>query len=155
MSVLDIVLWPDAGLSTQCVPVDAITPELEQLIADMFDTMYAAQGRGLAAPQVGRTERIFVFDANWKSGVPSPVVCVNPEILSVSEQRVEGEEACLSIPGVPMKIYRASEVTLRWTDTRGMHTESFSGAEAVIVQHENDHLDGIVIYDRQAQGGVQ
>ena len=85
MSVLDIVLWPDAGLSTQCVPVDAITPELEQLIADMFDTMYAAQGRGLAAPQVGRTERIFVFDANWKSGVPSPVVCVNPEILSVSE----------------------------------------------------------------------
>ena len=151
MSVLDIVLWPDACLSTQCVPVDIITPDLEQLIADMFDTMYAAQGRGLAAPQVGRTERIFVFDATWKSGVPSPVACVNPESLGLAETRVLGEEACLSIPGVPISICRASEVTLRWADTQGIRTKSFDSAEAVIIQHENDHLDGIVIYDRQVK----
>ena len=63
MSVLDIVTWPDARLTAVCAPVATRTPEIDQLIADMFETMYAARGRGLAAPQVGRTERIFVFDS--------------------------------------------------------------------------------------------
>ena len=117
----------------------------------MFDTMYAAPGRGLAAPQVGRTERIFVFDAGWKEGTPTPVDCINPQIVSLSDTRAIGEEGCLSIPGVPMDIARATEVTLRWTDADGTHERKFTGAEAVIVQHEYDHLDGIVIYDRVAQ----
>jgi len=148
MSVLEIVKWPDARLTQMCQPVGIITPELVTLMADMFDTMYDAPGRGLAAPQVGRTERIFVFDAGWKEGAPTPVACVNPQIVALSEDRKTGEEGCLSIPNVPMDIERAAEVTLRWTDLEGMHERTFTGAEAVIVQHEYDHLDGIVIYDR-------
>jgi peptide deformylase len=155
MSVLDIVVWPDVRLTQMCLPVDLITPEIVELVADMFDTMYDAPGRGLAAPQVGRTERIFVFDAGWKDGTPTPVACINPEIISLSETQLTGEEGCLSIPGVPMDISRAAEVTLRWTDVEGIHERSFTGAEAVIVQHEYDHLDGIVIYDRVEKGAVQ
>lgn len=148
MSVLDIVLWPDARLTQVCDKVDIITPEIVQLMADMFDTMYDAPGRGLAAPQVGRSERIFVFDAGWKEGAPTPIACVNPEIIALSEDRLTGEEGCLSIPNVPMDIARAAAVTLRWTDLDGTHERQFTGTEAVIVQHEYDHLDGIVIYDR-------
>jgi peptide deformylase len=155
MSVLDIVVWPDVRLTQMCLPVDLITPEIVELVADMFDTMYDAPGRGLAAPQVGRTERIFVFDAGWKDGTPTPVACINPEIISLSETQLTGEEGCLSIPGVPMGISRAAEVTLRWTDVEGIHERSFTGAEAVIVQHEYDHLDGIVIYDRVEKDAVQ
>ncbi len=151
MSILDIVLWPDPRLTAVCDPVPGISADIEGLIADMFDTMYDAPGRGLAAPQVGRTERIFVFDAGWKAGTPTPVACVNPEIVALSDERLIGEEGCLSIPGVPMDISRAAEVTLRWTDAQGTHVKTFLGAEAVIVQHEYDHLDGIVIYDRVAQ----
>ena len=152
MSVLDIVIWPDARLTQVCQPVEGITPGITQLIADMFDTMYAAPGRGLAAPQVGRSERIFVFDAGWKDGAPTPVACVNPEIIALSEDRLTGEEGCLSIPNTPMDIERAAQVTLRWTDPEGTHERTFTGAEAVIVQHEYDHLDGIVIYDRVEKG---
>ncbi|MCX8226311.1 MAG: peptide deformylase [Sulfitobacter sp.] len=155
MSLLDIVVWPDVRLTQMCLPVDHITPEIVELVADMFDTMYDAPGRGLAAPQVGRAERIFVFDAGWKDGTPTPVACINPEIISLSETQLTGEEGCLSIPGVPMDISRAAEVTLRWTDVEGIHERSFTGAEAVIVQHEYDHLDGIVIYDRVEKGAVQ
>ena len=151
MSVLDIVIWPDARLTQICTPVSEITPEIGQLLADMFDTMYDAPGRGLAAPQVGRSERIFVFDAGWKTGTPTPIACVNPEIIALSDERLTGEEGCLSIPGVPMDIARAAEVTLRWTDRTGTHERIFTGAEAVIVQHEYDHLDGVVIYDRVEQ----
>lgn len=155
MSVLDIVIWPDARLTQICTPVLEITPEIEQLLADMFDTMYDAPGRGLAAPQVGRSERIFVFDAGWKTGTPTPIACVNPEIIALSDERLTGEEGCLSIPGVPMDIARAAEVTLRWTDRTGTHERLFTGAEAVIVQHEYDHLDGIVIYDRVEQDAAK
>jgi peptide deformylase len=155
MSVLDIVIWPDARLTQICQPVELITPEIVELVGDMFDTMYDAPGRGLAAPQVGRTERIFVFDAGWKDGAPTPVACINPEVISLSDTRLTGEEGCLSIPGVPMDISRAAEVTLRWTDVEGIHERSFTGAEAVIVQHEYDHLDGIVIYDRVEKDAVQ
>jgi peptide deformylase len=155
MSVLDIVIWPDARLTQVCTPVDIITPEIVQLMADMFDTMYDAPGRGLAAPQVGRSERIFVFDAGWKEGTPTPIACVNPQIIALSDERLTGEEGCLSIPGVPMDIDRAASVTLRWTDLEGTQERSFSGAEAVIVQHEYDHLDGIVIYDRVEKDTTQ
>ena len=155
MSLLDIVIWPDARLTRVCAPVPIITPKIVRLMADMFDTMYDAPGRGLAAPQVGRSERIFVFDAGWKEGNPTPIACVNPEIIALSEDRLTGEEGCLSIPDTPMDIERAAQVTLRWTDVEGTHERTFSGAEAVIVQHEYDHLDGIVIYDRVEKDDAQ
>ncbi len=156
MSVLDIVLWPDARLTRVCAPVDRITPELVTLIADMFDTMYDAPGRGLAAPQVGRFERIFVFDGGWKGGNPTPIACVNPEIVALSDARLTGEE------GWPVDPRRANGHRPR---RRGHPALDRSGRnaraafqwsrEAVIVQHEYDHLDGIVIYDRVSKAAPE
>ncbi|TMM52967.1 peptide deformylase [Sulfitobacter sabulilitoris] len=149
MSVLPILKWPDPRLRETCAPVEAITPEIDRLAADMLETMYDAPGRGLAGPQVGAMVRIFVIDAGWKSGVPAPQVFVNPEIIALSEVRQTGEESCLSIPRETMLVSRARDVTLRWAGPGNTRSEAiFSGVEAVLVQHEMDHLDGIVVYDR-------
>ena len=149
MSVLPILHWPDPFLRVTCDPVTEITPAIDALISDMFDTMYAAPGRGLAAPQVGRRERVFVIDGGWKSGSPTPMAFVNPEIIAMSDETQTGEEACLSIPREAMMVRRAQEVTLRWVGPGMTRSEAvFSGVEAVLVQHEFDHLNGVVIYDR-------
>ncbi|KZY03168.1 MULTISPECIES: peptide deformylase [unclassified Sulfitobacter] len=149
MSVLPILKWPDPFLRVHCAPVAEITPDIDTLIADMFDTMYAAPGRGLAAPQVGRHERVFVIDGGWKTGIPTPMAFVNPEIITMSDEMQVGEEACLSIPRESMMVPRAREVTLRWDGPGMTRSEAvFSGVEAVLVQHEFDHLNGVVIYDR-------
>ncbi len=139
MSGLDIVIWPDARLTQLGTPVDIITPESVQLLADMFDTMYDAPGRGLAAPQVGRSERIFVFDAGWKDGAPTPIACVNPEIIALSDDRLTGEEGCLSIPGVPMDIARAAQGhstgMKRYMDDALAHQEIEDACRAPICVH--------------------
>ena len=117
----------------------------------MLETMYAAPGRGLAAPQVGRLVRMFVMDVDWKSGIPAPAVFVNPEVLRASDGRQVYDEACLSIPGVARRVARPAEVRLRWQDETGARREgAFLGPAAVIVQHETDHLDGILILDHDA-----
>ena len=85
MSVRDILLWPDARLMQTCAPVAQITPEIKTLAKDMLLTMYAALGRGLAAPQVGVLSRVFVMDTRWKEGKSDPLVCVNPMLQEVSE----------------------------------------------------------------------
>ncbi|AJE45306.1 peptide deformylase [Celeribacter indicus] len=149
MAVREIVLWPDVRLSTACAPVAAITDDIRALVSDMFETMYHAPGRGLAAPQVGVMSRLFVMDATWKEGERTPFVAINPEILSVSEETCEMDEACLSIPGVTAAVTRPAGVALRWTDLDGTRQErAFAGTEARIVQHEADHLDGRVHFDR-------
>ena len=84
MALREILLWPDARLSTACAPVDEITEDIRALVADMFETMYDAPGRGLAGPQVGAMLRLFVMDATWKEGEKSPLVAINPEITSTS-----------------------------------------------------------------------
>ena len=99
MSVMPILRWPDVGLATVCEPVEDPSA-VKALAEDMLETMYAAPGRGLAAPQVGVLARMFVMDVTWKDGVATPVVCINPEIVATSDARASGEEACLSIPGV-------------------------------------------------------
>lgn len=148
MSVLPILTWPDPRLSQVCQPVDdpdAVAP----LIADMFDTMYAAPGRGLAAPQVGLLARIFVMDPTWKDGEKTPFVCINPVITAASEDERVGEEACLSIPDVSADVRRPSEITLAYTDQNGTRREErLTGFAATCAQHELDHLDGLVIFDR-------
>ncbi len=148
MSVLPIVLWPDPRLTDTCVPVEEITPEIETLAADMLETMYAAPGRGLAAPQVGSTHRIFVMDAGWKEGKSDPLVCINPMLQELSEERVTNTEGCLSIPGVSAEISRPAQVQMVWTGLNGgRYVQSFDGFVAACVQHEIDHLDGIVTFD--------
>lgn len=148
MSVLPLVLWPDARLTTPCAP--ALADEAtRQLAADMLDTMYAAPGRGLAAPQVGHLLRLFVMDTGWKDGRPNPRVVLNPEILWQSDTMVTGPEGCLSIPGITAQVPRAAAVRMRWTDLDGQEFhEILTRFDAICAQHEADHLDGRLMFDR-------
>lgn len=149
MALLPILSWPDTALSTPCVSVG--DEDLGALITDMFETMYAAPGRGLAAPQVGVLKRFFVMDATWKEGVGSPLVMINPEILSLGPVQELGDEGCLSIPGVVTPVLRPTTVHLRWQDQHGAQQEgAFDGFAARCIQHEYDHLEGLVTFDRLA-----
>ncbi len=148
MGVLPILRWPDPRLATVCDPV-AEGADLSDLIADMFQTMYDAPGRGLAAPQVGVMKRLFVMDVTWKEGAKTPVVMINPRILAHSEEVVAGEEGCLSIPGVSAQIDRPARVEMEWTDAQGtVQRRWLDGFAARCAQHEYDHLDGVVTFDR-------
>lgn len=148
MAVLPVRVWPDPVLSSVAQSVtDVLTAR--DLVADMLATMYAAQGRGLAAPQVGVSLRVFVMDATWKEGAPAPQVFVNPLIVSRSDAVAVGPEGCLSIPGITTAIARATSIRLRWTDLDGAsHEADLTGFHAICAQHEIDHLDGIVTLDR-------
>lgn len=149
MSVRAIVLWPDARLQAVCAPVAEVTDDIRILAADILETMYSAPGRGLAAPQIGVMQRIFVMDATWKEGTPDPMICINPEILSHSDHVATGAEGCLSIPGVEAQVARPDAVRMAWTDLAGMrHERDLSGFSALCAQHELDHLDGIITLDR-------
>jgi peptide deformylase len=147
--IRDIVLWPNPVLSRPCDPVAVIDDEIRHLADDMLETMYAAPGRGLAAPQVGVPLRLFVMDTIWKEGARAPRVLINPLVLRQSEDRVTGPEGCLSIPGVTAEVERAAEILMRWTTPEGeTRDEVLTGFDAVCAQHELDHLDGIVTLDR-------
>ncbi|SDI13289.1 peptide deformylase [Salipiger marinus] len=148
MSLRPILRWPDPRLSQPCA--EAVPgPELDALIRDMFETMYDAPGRGLAGPQVGAMLRVFVMDAGWKDGEMTPRACINPRILWMSEETAVGPEGCLSIPGVTAQVRRAARLRLGYTDLDGAAQEvDLHGAEAIVAQHEYDHLDGLVHFDR-------
>lgn len=152
MAVLPIVIHPDDRLRTICARVETFDAALAQLVGDMWDTMYDAPGRGLAAPQVGVLQRLFVFDSDWKDeGSHNPRVMVNPEILWMSEETAEFTEGCLSIPDTPCRLARPARITMRWQDLDGTsYEDTFEGITAVVVQHEFDHLDGVLIIDRPA-----
>ncbi|WP_120504050.1 peptide deformylase [Sulfitobacter mediterraneus] len=148
MSVLPIVLWPDPRLAEICAPVEKITPEIETLARDMLETMYDAPGRGLAGPQVGAMLRIFVMDIGWKEGKSDPLVCINPMLQEIGEDRAVSTEGCLSIPGVTAEVSRPTQVQMVWTGLNGgRYVQSFDGFGAVCAQHELDHLDGVVTFD--------
>lgn len=149
MSVRDILHWPDPRLSQRCAPVEQ--EPLDALIADLFDTMYAAQGRGLAAPQIGVMKRVFVMDCGWKDGTPGPMAMINPTIMAAERVPVTAEEGCLSIPGILVPVTRHQAVTVQWTAPEGdIHMADFDGFEARCIQHEFDHLNGQVTFDRIA-----
>jgi peptide deformylase len=151
VSVLPIVRWPDARLSTPCDSVGAQDDVLRRLAADMLETMYAAPGRGLAGPQVGVLRRIFVMDVAWKEGTPEPMVFLDPEIVWRSPETRTGTEGCLSIPGITAEVERAAEIEVTWRDLDGVqHARRFDGFAAICIQHETDHLDGLVTFDRVA-----
>tara|TARA_B110000908_G_C10259221_1_gene457910 strand:- start:419 stop:919 length:501 start_codon:yes stop_codon:yes gene_type:complete len=148
MAVLDIVLWPDTRLTETCVQIEEVTDEIRTLAQDMLDTMYAAKGRGLAASQVGAMHRVFVMDVGWKEGKSDPLICINPMLSEIGEDRATIEEGCLSIPGVLAEVNRPSQVQLVWSSLEGArYVQSFDGFGAACVQHELDHLDGIVTLD--------
>jgi peptide deformylase len=148
MALLPILRWPDPRLSSRCADI-AMDDDLSALVADMLETMYDAPGRGLAAPQVGVLKRLFVMDPGWKDGTPDPYICLNPTLSDFAADVKTGTEGCLSIPGITTEIARATSVTLSWTDLNGIaRQERLSGFAAICAQHEYDHLDGIVTFDR-------
>ncbi len=142
MSILDIHVLGDPVLRKETEIVDDVTDDIRKLISDMFDTMYAAEGIGLAAPQVGRTERVTVMDVEGQK-----LALINPEIID-KEGSVRGEEGCLSIPDVFGEVDRAKIVTVRALDESGKEIE-IEGAEllARCLQHEIDHLHGKLFLD--------
>ena len=142
MSLLDIYILGAPVLREETKVVDEVTDELRELIDDMFETMYAAKGIGLAAPQVGRTERITVVDVDG-----SPIVLVNPEIV-LAEGKQRDEEGCLSIPDIYGDVDRAQRVVVRALDRDGKPFEI--DAEELLsrcLQHEIDHLHGRLFID--------
>lgn len=150
MAPRDIRLWPDPVLTNVCAPVALDDPDILTLVDDLFDTMYAAKGRGLAAPQIGVLSRVFVVDVTWKEGTPDPRVFINPTVLAASEDLATMDEQCLSIPEVPMPVRRPEHVQLRWHDRCGTaHEATFEGVLGRCIQHEFDHLNGVVIFDHQ------
>ncbi|MEM9523873.1 MAG: peptide deformylase [Pseudomonadota bacterium] len=150
---LRIRLHPDPILCRVADPVPEVDEATRALIEDMMEAMYAAQGHGLAAPQIGVLRRVFVMDVAWMTGPPAPVVFVNPRILRISEITAVLGERCLSLPDRPVKIRRFTAVQVRWTGHRGTsHEAGFTGFEAACIQHEIDHLDGVTTPDRVQEG---
>lgn len=147
MAIRTILHYPDKRLRNKAEPVREITPEIRALVEDMAETMYAAPGVGLAAPQVGASLRIFVIDVA-PSDMPSDLrVFLNPEIVS-REGVVIWEEGCLSFPGIHEEIERAESVTVRAMGIDGKTFElSAQGLLAIAIQHEYDHLDGTLMID--------
>lgn len=148
MAIRTILHYPDPRLRQKAQPVTQITPELERLISDMAETMYAAPGVGLAATQIGEPHRIFIVDVAGEDEPSNLLVFINPEIVA-QEGSEQGPEGCLSFPGVTEEIKRAQKVTVRALDRTGKPFElSADGLLAVAIQHESDHLDGVLMIDR-------
>lgn len=147
MALRDIVLFPDNVLTTACDPVDDVDDDIRQLVDDMIETMYDAPGIGLAAPQVGVPLRITVIDTSGPEEKENLHVFINPEIVE-TEGKLTWEEGCLSIPGVYEKVDRAATVKVRALDRHGEPFElDAEELFAVAIQHELDHLDGVLFLD--------
>jgi peptide deformylase len=143
-----ILRYGDALLHTPAAPVGAVTPEIEHLIGDMIDTMYAAPGIGLAAPQIGVGLRIFVVDISVGRDPHALIVMVNPEFAAREGMQLE-EEGCLSVPGFNATVVRPDRVIVRGLDRRGEpHEREGKELLARAFQHEMDHLDGTLFVDR-------
>jgi peptide deformylase len=145
MARLPILEYPDPRLRKVAAPVAAVTPEVQKLVRDMAETMYAAPGVGLAATQVDVHKRVIVIDVS--EARDDLRVFINPEIVA-AEGEAEGEEGCLSVPGVYDRVRRAAKVTVRALNERGEPFEGvFEGTLGMCVQHEMDHLIGKVFVD--------
>jgi len=152
--ILPIYTYGNAVLRKLAEPIASDYPELKTLVDNMYETMYKAEGVGLAAPQVGFPIRLLVIDlAVFKEDDPElgsfKVVMINPTILEASEEEVSGEEGCLSIPGVHENVSRAVYIKVQYFDVDfNEHIEEFEGYKARVVQHEYDHLEGNLFTDR-------
>jgi peptide deformylase len=143
----EILIWPHPVLKQKARPVARVDDSIRTLVRDLFETMYAAEGVGLAAPQVGVLQRVIVLDCRSRQPDSKPLAMINPEIVSL-EGKVVYNEGCLSIPGEGEDVERAARVTVRYLDPDG-NEQSLPCDEllAIAVQHEVDHLDGIVYVD--------
>ena len=146
MALLPILCYPDPRLHKVAQPVAAVDDRVRALLDDMFETMYDAQGIGLAATQVDVHERIITMDVSEDRD--TPVVLINPEILWASEDKQVGEEGCLSVPGIYDGVERSTAVRVRALDAQGQSREiEAEGLMAICIQHEMDHLLGKVFVE--------
>lgn len=147
MSIRKILHYPDKRLRVPGEPVTDFGPELQALVDDMAETMYAAPGVGLAATQIGVSKQLFIVDVSSGEGPNDLRVFVNPQIMQ-ADGKIEWEEGCLSFPGVHQDITRAERVMVRAQDRHGAWFElEADGLMAVALQHEKDHLDGKLMID--------
>ena len=148
MALLDIVKYGDPVLETPGDPVTEFDDKLKKLVADMFDTMYASHGVGLAAPQIGLSKRLFVMDCSGGDDPAARIALINPVVLRVEGEQ-NGEEGCLSFPGIYFNVERSLRAVVRAQDVNGEEFE-YDGLEleARCMLHETDHCDGIVFIDR-------
>lgn len=155
--VRPVLSYPDPMLRRICEPVGLLDwPALCQLAGDLLATMYAAGGRGLAAPQIGVPHRIFVMDAGWRTGTSTARVILDPQVLDRSDSCELLTETCLSLPDRPVAVSRPSRITLGCFDMMGdARRLELTGIEARIAQHEADHLDGRLIIDLEDRQGDQ
>jgi peptide deformylase len=156
MALMRILETPDPVLRQISTPVETVDDDLRALIADMFETMYDAPGIGLAAVQVGVPKRLLVMDLQEPENpedpesaiVKEPRVFINPEILSTSDHEVPYTEGCLSVPDQYAEVMRPDRIRARWLDEQGAaHEEELDGLLAVCLQHEMDHLEGVLFID--------
>jgi len=153
MAIRPIVEVPDPLLRQISTPVEKVDDEVRALIADMFETMYDAPGIGLAAIQVGVPKRILVIDLQEPAEeggdpVKDPRVFINPEIVQSSDQEVPYTEGCLSVPDQYAEVDRPDRIRARWLDEQGKaHEEEIEGLLATCLQHEMDHLEGVLFID--------
>ena len=148
MAMLSIITAPDPRLKVRCKPVERVDRQVRRLMDDMLETMYAAPGIGLAAPQVGVRKRVLVVDVAKEADKPAPLCMANPEILWTSDELVSYEEGCLSLPDQYAPVERPARCRVRYLDEnnelRELETE---GLLATCIQHEIDHLDGVLFVD--------
>jgi peptide deformylase len=148
MATLPIIKLPDPILREKAQPVETVDAEVRAFLQNMLETMYAAPGIGLAAPQVGVLRRMVVIDVARDEAPKSPIMLINPEILSKGDQLRSHEEGCLSIPEIYAEIERPALVRVRYVDEEGrLKEEDFRDLLATVVQHEIDHLNGVLFID--------
>ncbi|MCZ4340443.1 peptide deformylase [Sphingomonadaceae bacterium G21617-S1] len=153
MAIRPILEAPDPRLRTKSVPVDAVDDDLRALIADMFETMYDAPGIGLAAIQVGIPQRVLVIDLQEEEDaegkpVRKPQVFINPELFDPSDEQSVYNEGCLSVPDQYAEVERPAVIHARWLDEQGTkHEARLEGLLATCLQHEMDHLEGVLFID--------
>ena len=148
MAKLPIVLAPDPVLKAKAKPVAAVDDSIRRLMDDMLETMYAAPGIGLAANQIGVLKRVIVLDVAREGDAPKPVGMANPEVVWASDELSVYNEGCLSLPEHYADITRPKEIRVRYLDRDGKAQEiEADGLFATCIQHEIDHLDGVLFVD--------
>lgn len=148
MTVLPIIVAPDPRLKIKAKPVDAVDDDVRQFMDDMLESMYAANGIGLAAPQVGDDRRVIVVDVARPEEDPQPIAMANPQIIDVADEDRIHEEGCLSLPEHYAEVVRPDFITVRYLDRDNEIRElQADGLLATCIQHEIDHLDGILFVD--------